>query len=115
VSRLLLTRGLDASERTRSLVDDGVPRSRAVLQAQDFGLGGGDGADSDGSRGGGCLLCHRTGVFVFKVEPVVAVLHAEDVSLDIVVVADGRCTGLIQAEIQEAALDVEETACEVWR
>jgi hypothetical protein len=67
VSRLLLTRGLDASERTRSLVDDGVPRSRAVLQAQDFGLGGGDGADSDGSRGGGCLLRRRAGVFVFKV------------------------------------------------
>jgi hypothetical protein len=82
-----------------------------VYEAHHFSLTAGDGADVEGIRGGIRLRRGRAGSrVVFEVEPVVAVLQAEDVRLDVVVVAS-RCRaepGRVEVEVDQSALDVEE-------
>lgn len=92
-------------------------RLSLVFEAQDLSLGGGDSAHGEGIRLIACLSGRRTGIGrIFKVEPVIAVLHTEDMGLDIVVIFGDYVTRAnnIESEVDQPALDAEQAAEEFF-
>jgi hypothetical protein len=101
---------MDAGERTSALVNEGVLGLGLVSQAHQLCLSAGDGAQAEGVRGRTLGVHGGARWGVLEVEPVVAVLQAEDVSLDVFVVVSG-CRAesrRVEVEVDQSALDVEE-------
>jgi hypothetical protein len=109
----MVSRSIDSSERACALVKNGVFGLRVVSEAQELRFSARDGAHLEGVWLVAFLEGLQAGIRgVFKVEPVVAVLHAENMSLNLVVV--GCCTkaSSVEVEVDQSALDVEEAAGE---